>query len=143
MLVHRITRTVQWGDCDPMGIVFYPNFYRWMDEASWAMYAAHEITLPVMEERFGVVGTPLVETGCAFKSPARQGDELLVETQVLSWSTRSFRVGHAFSCAGRAVAAGFEIRVWTRRDPAREGGLAAAPIPDEFKRLIGGDAGQA
>ena len=26
--------TVQFGDCDPAGIVFYPNFQRWMDEAS-------------------------------------------------------------------------------------------------------------
>ena len=27
--------TVNWGDCDPAGIVFYPNFYKWMDEAHW------------------------------------------------------------------------------------------------------------
>ena len=51
-----------------------------------------------------------------------------------------FRSIHAFTCAGRAVAAGFEVRVWTRRDAGREGGLAAATIPDEFKRLIGGAA---
>ena len=26
---------VEWGDCDPYGIVFYPNFYKWMDNAQW------------------------------------------------------------------------------------------------------------
>ena len=25
---------VQFGDCDPAGIVFFPNFSRWMDAAS-------------------------------------------------------------------------------------------------------------
>jgi 4-hydroxybenzoyl-CoA thioesterase len=133
---HRREHVVQWGECDPMGIVFYPNFFRWMDEASWAMYASHGLYLPTLEERWGVVGTPLVETGCAFKNPARQDDKLVIDTRVTSWATRSFRVGHTFSCDGRAVAEGFEVRVWTVRDPARASGLAAAAIPDAFKRLI-------
>jgi len=25
---------IEFGDCDPAGIVFYPNFQRWMDAAS-------------------------------------------------------------------------------------------------------------
>ena len=31
----RMHRTVEWGDCDPAGIIFYPTYYRWMDAASW------------------------------------------------------------------------------------------------------------
>ena len=30
-------RTLAWGECDPAGIIFYPNYYRFMDEAAWAM----------------------------------------------------------------------------------------------------------
>ena len=36
--VHRVT--VHWGDCDPAGIVFFPNFSRWMDQASMAFFVA-------------------------------------------------------------------------------------------------------
>ena len=68
--------TVQWGDCDPIGFVFYPNYYRWMDAAAWALYAAHGLNAETFESRFGVHGTPLVDTGCTFRSPARQGDAL-------------------------------------------------------------------
>jgi hypothetical protein len=25
----RMQRTVEWGDCDPAGIIFYPTYYRW------------------------------------------------------------------------------------------------------------------
>ena len=31
--VFRYPIEVKFGDCDPAGIVFYPNFYRWFDEA--------------------------------------------------------------------------------------------------------------
>ena len=30
-------RQVSFGDCDPAGIAFYPNFYRWFDEAVHAL----------------------------------------------------------------------------------------------------------
>ena len=29
---------VEWGDCDPYGIVFYPNFYKWMDSSQWSYF---------------------------------------------------------------------------------------------------------
>ena len=36
----HITRfTVEFGDCDPAQIVFYPNFFRWMDAASLHFFA--------------------------------------------------------------------------------------------------------
>lgn len=36
--VYRVN--AQFGDCDPAGIVFFPNFNRWMDEASLAFFMA-------------------------------------------------------------------------------------------------------
>ncbi len=41
--VYRVN--VQFGDCDPAGIVFFPNFNRWMDEASLAFFMACGIPL--------------------------------------------------------------------------------------------------
>ena len=37
----HVTRfTVEFGDCDPAGIVFYPNYLRWMDAASLHFFRA-------------------------------------------------------------------------------------------------------
>lgn len=129
--------TVQWGDCDPIGFVFYPNYYRWMDEAAWALFAAHGLSPPVFESRFGVHGTPLVDTGCTFRSPARQGDALTIESHVAKWSMRSFTIAHGFTCGERAVAEGFETRIWGQRDPSHAEGIRAGVIPDEAKVLLG------
>ena len=36
--IHRVD--VHFGDCDPAGIVFFPNFSRWMDASSLAFFMA-------------------------------------------------------------------------------------------------------
>ena len=40
----RMQRTVEWGDCDPAGIIFYPTYYRWMDAVSYT-----HLTLPTSD----------------------------------------------------------------------------------------------
>ena len=52
---------VDWGDCDPAGIVFYPNFYRWMDRGFWLLFESRSLTLEALKRRFGVFGGPLVD----------------------------------------------------------------------------------
>ena len=41
-----MTLTVGWGDCDPAGIVFYPNYFRWFDDASWRLFEAGGLPHP-------------------------------------------------------------------------------------------------
>jgi acyl-CoA thioesterase FadM len=40
MLAHRSSFEVQFGDCDPAGIVFYPNYLAWFDAAFGRMLRA-------------------------------------------------------------------------------------------------------
>ena len=37
MLVKR-ARRIQWGDCDPAGIVFYPRYFEIFDASTTAMF---------------------------------------------------------------------------------------------------------
>jgi acyl-CoA thioesterase FadM len=37
-LVGTIVRDVTWGDCDPAGIIFYPNYFRWIDSGTWNLF---------------------------------------------------------------------------------------------------------
>ena len=34
MFMNSRALRIEWGDCDPAGIVFFPNYSRWMDAAS-------------------------------------------------------------------------------------------------------------
>jgi 4-hydroxybenzoyl-CoA thioesterase len=131
--VFRRRITVEWGDCDPMGIVFYPNYFRWLDAQTLAMFA--ERGLPLAEiRRLGLHGLPLVDARASFRSPASFGDALDAETRVTEWRRTSFRVGHLFAKGGRPVVEGEEIRIWAGIDPADAARIRPLEIPEDVKR---------
>ena len=39
MLTNTRQRTIEWGDCDPAGIVFNPRYFEWFDAATAALFA--------------------------------------------------------------------------------------------------------
>src|SRR5512141_1711740 len=92
--------TVEVGDCDPAHIVFYPNFFRWMDAASLHYFRAAGVpNWHQREAADGVLGTPLVDAKARFIVPATYGDEIEVETTIAEWRNKSFVVQHRI-CRG-------------------------------------------
>lgn len=70
---------VKWGDTDAAGIVFYPNFYKWMDEATHHFFAAAGFSSSrILAERQTII--PLLEAHCQFKSPLQFEDEVEVQS---------------------------------------------------------------
>ena len=80
------TVNVTFGDCDPAGIVFFPNFSRWMDESSLAFFMSCGV--PPWRELVktrGIVGTPLLEINTKFTQAATYGETLTITTHVEEW----------------------------------------------------------
>ena len=133
-ILNHYSVQVDWGDCDPAGIVFYPNFYRWMDRGFWLLFESRSLTLEALKGRFGVFGGPLVDTSATFVSPARMGDKLTVTSCIDDWSRKSFRLRHEFTCKDKEIASGLETRVWGVKKA--DGAIRAGIIPDEVKALF-------
>jgi len=38
MLINTRIVRVQWGDCDPAGIVFYPRYFEWFDASTILLF---------------------------------------------------------------------------------------------------------
>ena len=126
-------RHVDWGDCDAAGIVFYPTYFRWMDSVFHEMTSAlgfDQRTLP----DHGVMGTPLVDVGARFVSPASYGDQLDVTAEVTRMGTTGFTLNYRFSAANRFVADGHEVRVCIQRDPSWS--IAKTAIPDTIRTQL-------
>ena len=73
------TVRVEFGDCDPAGIVWFPNFFRWIDAASRHFFI--ECGVPPWretEKTLGVIGTPLVDTHARFVKTASYGDTRVI-----------------------------------------------------------------
>jgi len=92
---HRSQFTVEWGDCDPAQIVFYPNFFRWMDAASLRFFRAAGVPpWRELEAQSGIIGTPLVDASARFLRPATYGDVIDIDTAIDEWRGKSFVMSH-------------------------------------------------
>ncbi len=75
--VHTSHFPVEFGDCDPAQIVYFPNFFRWVDAASRRFFIACGLpSWQDSEAERGIIGTPLVDTHARFLRPASYGDQL-------------------------------------------------------------------
>lgn len=132
--VHRVT--VHWGDCDPAGIVFFPNFSRWMDQASLAFFGA--CGLPPwreLERTRGIVGTPLLEIHTKFMRPATYGETIEVHTTIEDWAAKTFRHRHVVRRGDTVLCEGTEVRAFVVRDPADATRIKAIPVPEDIRAL--------
>ena len=132
--VHHVT--VQFGDCDPAGIVFFPNFSRWMDQSSLAFFMACGI--PPWRELLktrGIIGTPLLEIHTRFLKPATYGEQIQVHTTVEEWAVKTFRQRHVIRRGDTVLCEGTEVRAFCIRDANDPERIRAIPIPEDLKAL--------
>lgn len=139
MLVSRRDIEIEWGDCDPAGIVFYPRYFEYFDACAGRLF---ELALGMKKiawaKRYGIVGFPMVDTRASFKIPFRYGDVVTVETQATAFRRSSFDIEHRILKHGALAVEGFETRVWTGRDPHDPSRLRSVPLPQEvIDRLTG------
>ena len=131
---HRVE--VQFGDCDPAGIVFFPNFSRWMDAASLAFFM--QCGVPPWRELVrtrGIIGTPLLEINTKFLKAATYGETLVIETSVEEWRHKAFVQHHRVTRGEDVICEGREVRAFVIRDAAEGGRLRAIPIPEDIRAL--------
>ena len=135
--------TVAFGDCDPAGIVFFPNFSRWMDTASLSFFM--QCGVPPWRELVktrGIVGTPLLEINTKFYIAVTYGETISIATHVEEWRTkvivqmhRITRVKAGGGGAEDLICEGREVRAFVRRDPDDPDRLRAIPVPADIKAL--------
>jgi 4-hydroxybenzoyl-CoA thioesterase len=124
------TRSVRiaWGDCDPAGIIYYPNYFRIFDASTAMLFeAALGMTKFEMFKNLEFTGWPLVRTQARFVKPTRFGDDVDVVSSI-KFGRSSFDIEHKLSLKGELCAECFEKRVWTVRDA--QGHLKSHPVPE-------------
>jgi 4-hydroxybenzoyl-CoA thioesterase len=132
--IHRVQ--VQFGDCDPAGIVFFPNFSRWMDESSLLFFMSCGV--PPWRELVktrGIVGTPLLEIATRFVTAATYAEELEIATHVEEWRAKVFVQRHRVMRGETLICEGTETRAFVRRDSDNPDRLRAIPIPEDIRAL--------
>jgi 4-hydroxybenzoyl-CoA thioesterase len=117
----RVIR-IEWGDCDPAGIIFNARYFEIFDASTAALFErALGITKHQMLKRYNSAGIPLVRTEARFLKPAHFGDDITVQSRLITFGRSSFQVEHRVSLTGDICGEGVV------RDPS--GRLKSSPIP--------------
>lgn len=132
MLTTRRTVLIEWGDCDPAGIVYFPRYVAWFDNSTHELFRRAGYEKYEMQRKFGMLGIPIVDVRAKFYIPSRYGEFVDIESTVAEFGRSSFRVVHRMLKGEALAAEGFETRVWVVVDPKDPTKIKGAPIPREL-----------
>jgi len=125
---------VAFGDCDPAGIVFFPNYLKWMDASSLHFFMACGVPpWRELEKRTGILGDPLLEIHTRFLATATYGETLLIHTSVQEWSAKVFTQKHVIRRGDMVICQGTEKRAFCMRVEGDR--IKAVAIPEDIRRL--------
>ena len=137
MFTHVRHLTIEWGDCDPAGIVWYPRYFGMFDVSTAALFeAALGMNKKAMQKHYAVVGFPMVDTHGKFHVPTSYGDAVRIESHVEKFGRSSFEVVHRLMKGESLAVEGFEKRVWVGRHPDDPERIKAMPLPEELIRCF-------
>jgi 4-hydroxybenzoyl-CoA thioesterase len=132
MFVNRRDVQIQWGDCDPANIVYYPRYFAMFDVSTSTLFEVAGFSKQDLVRKYGLVGIPMVDTRAKFYIPSTYGDWITIETKVESIKRSSFEVKHSVYKGEALAIEGFETRVLVGRDPVNPDKLKSAPFPAEM-----------
>jgi 4-hydroxybenzoyl-CoA thioesterase len=132
MLTNRKEIQIEWGDCDPFGIVFFPRYFEYFDACTNALFhRALGISKAEILRQYKIAGIPLVQASCNFLVPSSFGDVVIVESTVTQWGTSSFSVQHKLFRGETLGVEGQEKRVWAVRVSGEPFKAQSQPVPKE------------
>lgn len=138
MLRFGYDRVVHWGECDAAHIIFFANYFRWMDEGYGLMMRSAGVDVARRCGAETMEGTPSVAISTRFAAPARLGDAVRHSLEVVGIRTRSFTMRHRFERDGTLLAEAEDSRVWAEiglHPPFR---VAAVALPPEVRAALSG-----
>ena len=140
MLVYYREVTVEWGESDPFGLVYFPRMLAWFNDAEHEFFsqAGYPVKQMVEQDRTAFV---MGRVNFEFVGPAAYGEKIVprlelvdISNSTLTWScTANRRVDEAPVTTGTATRVYAEI--------LEDGSLKAKRIPDHIRKLLGAETG--
>ncbi|SRR5579884_200015 len=134
---------VRWNECDPAGIVYFPNYFTYFELGSMDYLRSRRAEWQALRQRFGFASFPRVEASARYRVSARFDDLLAVHTRVrevarkvVTFEFHLYRqaddvllaegqVKAAFTSAeGRAMVIPPAVAAWFRGEPLPDDGSA-------------------
>ena len=83
--VFTLEVSISFGHCDPAGIVFYPNYFRWFDRCFHTFLLQRAGGHRLLCEKLQAKGIGLMDLQANFTSPAMEGDLMALTLSIDEW----------------------------------------------------------
>jgi len=132
--VNRRRIRVEFGDCDPAQIAYYPNLVAWVDHSTHHLFETLGFPVRNLQVNRGIQ-IPVVGLNVRFLSPATWGDKIDIDSHVGRSGSKSFDVHHRITnvATGDTVASATETRVCVKFDPSYPNKILGQVIPDDLR----------
>jgi 4-hydroxybenzoyl-CoA thioesterase len=138
MFTNRKRIHIEWGDCDPAGIVYYPRYFAYFDNCTAALFEAAGMPKHELLKMHDIAGIPMVDTRARFLAPSRFGDDVEVESCITAWRSSSFDVQHRLYKGDVLAVECSETRVWAARSASDPERIEGRRVPDAVVAKLGG-----
>lgn len=123
--------TVEWGHCDPAGIVFHPRFIEYFDWCcSLLLEKATGLTKAQLKPAHGLAGIPIIDMEVRFLAPVSYNDRIKIFSTFSEVSRSSLVIRHCLLNGGTTAVECSQTRVWCTADPDDPKKLKASAIPE-------------
>jgi 4-hydroxybenzoyl-CoA thioesterase len=135
MMMYWRELTVNWGESDPFGLVYYPRMLSWFNDTEHELFRriGYPIDAMIANNRTTFV---MGEVHFRFIGPAAYGDSVLsiIKLQKMGASTLHWKTRCVNAISGAPVCEGLGTRVYARIN--EDGSLASAVIPDDMRQAL-------
>ncbi len=132
----RQQMTVEFGHCDPAGMVAATRLFEYFDAGTWSLF---EAALGIKQQNFittfGIL--PLVDVRLDCHRTLKVGDCIEITSRVAEFRRSSFDVEHTITINGEVAVEGGETRVWAALDKNDQAKISARPIPQDVIARFG------
>jgi len=131
-LVNRRQTTIEWGHCDPSGVLFNSRYFEFSDWSTALLFqAATGMSKLELMAKHGA-NMPLVDVRGRFFQALRLEDTVEIGSTIREFRRSSFDVTHQFLKNEEVMAETQETRVWCAIDSQSPPNLKPLPFPPEL-----------
>ena len=140
MLSYSRSLRIEWGDCDPAGIVFYPRYFAMFDHNTTMLISkASRVTKPELLKRYDFAGYPVLSTQAKFMIPNIFGDDVEIESTFTRIGRSSFEIRHLLTKQGNVAVEANEARAWVKGAPEDKTKIKSHPLPEDLVAKFRGE----
>lgn len=124
---------VRWGDCDQAGIVFYPRYLEYMNDATHDLMVNCGFVFDAADPSAKGV-FPMVALKVEYMASMRLGESGVISSFAESVGRSSIVIEHRVTSGDRVMVLARETRVFAAR--GADGGLRSQEVPARLKEAL-------